>query len=91
MTGRCNVPSTAAAAALNVTVVNETDVGNLRLYAAGGAIPVSSTISVVPGLVRANNAVIPIGSGGRIAVLCTMPTGSKGQTDVVRDVTGYFE
>ena len=91
VTGLCGVPSAAAAVAFNVTVVNETDLGDLRLYPAGGGIPGSSTINFAAGRVRANNAVIPLGTGGSIAVRCDMPPGSAGRTDLVLDVTGYFE
>jgi hypothetical protein len=91
VTGLCGVPSAAAAVAFNVTVVNETGLGDLRLYPAGGGIPGSSTINFAAGRVRANNAVIPLGTGGSIAVRCDMPPGSAGRTDLVLDVTGYFE
>jgi hypothetical protein len=86
--GLCGVPTTARAVAVNVTVVNATSVGNLRLYPAGGAVPLTSTINFIASLTRANNAVIPLGTGGEMAVTCSMPAGS---TDFVLDVTGYFE
>jgi hypothetical protein len=89
--GLCGVPYTAKAVAINVTVVNESDYGNLRLYAAGGALPGASTINFTASKVRANNAVIPLGTGGEIGVRCDMPPGSTGQTDFLFDVTGYFE
>jgi hypothetical protein len=89
--GICGVPATATAVAINVTVVNATDLGNLRLYPAGGAVPASSTINFGVDKVRANNAVIPLGASGEISVRCDMPSGSTGQTDFLFDVTGYFE
>jgi hypothetical protein len=89
--GLCGVPSTARAVALNVTVVGETDLGDLRLYPDGNTLPLASVINFTAGNVRANNAVIPLGQYGRIAVQCDMPPGSTGQTDFVFDVTGYFE
>jgi hypothetical protein len=89
--GICGVPYTAKAVAINVTVVNETDYGNLRLYAAGGSLPGASTINFTAQKVRANNAVIPLGTGGEIGVRCDMPPGSTGRTDFLFDVTGYFE
>ena len=88
--GICGVPSTATAVAINVTVVDETDYGHLRVYPAGGAPPGSSTINFVAGKARANNAVVSLGLGGQISVQCYMPSGSKGQTHFVFDVTGYF-
>jgi len=89
--GECGIPSTATAIAVNVTVVGETDAGDLRVYPAGGTAPSSSTINFVVGKARANNAVIPLGVGGQISVRCDMPTGSKGQADFLFDVTGYFQ
>jgi hypothetical protein len=91
VTGICGIPSTASAVAINVTVVEETDAGDLRLYPAGGAPPSSSTINFAAGKVRANNAITPLGSGGQIAVQCDMPTGSSGQTHFLFDVYGYFQ
>jgi len=41
--------------------------------------------------VRANNAVIPLGTGGQIGVTCDMPAGSTGRTHLVLDVAGYFQ
>jgi hypothetical protein len=84
----CGVPATARSVAVNVAVTNETQRGNLSLYPAGGAAPLSSTINFTPLLTRANNAVIGLGTDGRISVKCSMPAGS---TQFVLDVTGYFE
>jgi hypothetical protein len=39
---------------------------------------------------RANNAVIPLGAGGQIAVYCRMAS-PLAQTHIVLDVVGYFE
>jgi uncharacterized repeat protein (TIGR01451 family) len=88
--GLCGIPSTATAVAINVTVVDETDSGHLRLYPAGGAPPNSSTINFAAGKTRANNAVVPLGVGGQISVGCYMPSGSRGQTHFVFDVNGFF-
>ncbi|HXY42381.1 MAG TPA: kelch repeat-containing protein [Vicinamibacteria bacterium] len=89
--GLCGVPSSARAVALNVTVVDQTDLGDLRIYPDGNTVPLASTINFTPGKVRANNAVIPLGRYGWIAVQCDMPTGSTGQTHFLFDVTGYFQ
>jgi hypothetical protein len=91
VTGICGIPSTASAVALNLTVVGETDSGDLRLYPAGSPVPSSSTINFAVQKVRANNAIIPLGSGGQIAVQCDMPPGSTGHTHFLFDVTGYFQ
>jgi hypothetical protein len=89
--GTCGIPPTARAVALIVTVVDETDFGDLRLYPAGSPVPSSSTINFAVQKVRASNAIIALGSGGQIAVQCDMPPGSTGQTHFLFDVTGYFQ
>jgi hypothetical protein len=86
--GVCGVSPTAKAVALNITVVNATEGGHLTLYPAGSAQPLASTINFRAGIVRANNAVLSIGTGGQISVFCGMPSGT---TDFVLDVMGYFE
>ena len=91
MTGICGIPSPATAVAINVTVVGETDLGDLRLYPAGSAAPSSSTINFAVGKVRANNAIVPLGLGGQVSVRCDMPPASTGHTHFLFDVTGYFQ
>jgi hypothetical protein len=84
------VPADARAVAIVLVTVGPTDGGNLRLYPAGGTTPLASTINFVAGHVRANNAIVPLGLRGRIAVRCDMPVGSSGETQFVLDVYGYF-
>jgi hypothetical protein len=85
--GLCGIPSTASAISVNVTVVDETGPGYLRLYPAGAAAPGTSTINFAPGAVRANNAIVALGVGGQVSVQCGM---SAGRTHFVLDATGYF-
>ena len=89
--GSCGVPPDARSVVFNVTVVNETDLGFLRLYPAGGSTPAASTINFTVNRTRANNAVLALGVGGRIAVRCDMPVGSAGTTHLVLDVYGFFK
>lgn len=89
--GVCGVPATASAVALNVTAVDETDGGDLRLYPAAAPMPLASALNFAAGKVRANNAVVPLGSCGQLAVRNDMPPGSQGSTQVLFDATGYFE
>jgi hypothetical protein len=86
--GICGIPLAASAVAINVTVVNETNLGDLRLYPAGGSVPGASTINFATNKVRANSAIISLGTGGQMAVQCDMASGS---TDFLFDVTGYFQ
>lgn len=91
VSGICLIPSTAKAVAVNVTVVGVTDTGDLRIYPAGSPLPIASTINFALGKVRANNAIIPLGVGGQIAVRCDMAPASTGQTHFLLDVTGYLQ
>lgn len=87
--GRCGVPATAICAALNVTVTDAAAGGNLRVYPAGGEVPGTSTINYSTGQTRANNAIVCLGTGGEISVLCDMP-GPAG-VNLIVDVVGWFE
>jgi len=84
----CQIPSSATAVAINVGIVLPTDIGDLRVYPAGEAPPPTSTINFCAGSIRANNAIVALGPGGRIAVVCDMPSGS---TNMFFDVSGYFQ
>jgi hypothetical protein len=89
--GICGIPTDAVAIAVNVTVVDETDIGDLRLSPGGGSLPSSSTINFTLNKVRANNAIIGLGAGGQITVQCDMAPASTGHTNFLFDVTGYFK
>jgi len=86
--GQCGVPSTAKAVSVNVTVTQPSDPGDLRLYPAGSLPPLASTINYGVGQTRANNAVIKLGTGGAIDVLCDQGAGT---VNFILDVNGYFE
>ncbi|HXY39528.1 MAG TPA: hypothetical protein VEQ10_07660, partial [Vicinamibacteria bacterium] len=90
-TGICNVPSGTVAIAANITVVDETDSGDLLVYPADATAPLASTISFATAKVRANNAIVRLSAGGQFAVRCDMPPSSTGQTHFILDVTGYFK
>jgi hypothetical protein len=87
----CNLPSSARAVALNVTAVNPTDRGNLRLLPAGDPVTMASALNFTAGRTRANNAIVARGLDGQVAVQCDMPAGSTGTTHLVLDVYGYFK
>jgi hypothetical protein len=89
--GSCGLPASARSVALNVTAVNPGAAGNLRLYPAGTAQPLASSLNFARALTRANNGIIALGAGGQITVRCDMPLGSTATTHVVVDVFGYFE
>jgi alpha-tubulin suppressor-like RCC1 family protein len=80
----CGIPSTAAAYALNVTVVPNGPLGYLTLYPTGLPLPVASTLNSLDGRVKANAAIVPAGTSGAVSVYVTSTT------DVILDITGYF-
>lgn len=86
--GRCGVPTTASAVSVNLTVTQPSAQGNLRLRPGGTALPLVSSINYSPGQTRANNAIVPLGEAGDIAVRCTQASGT---VHFILDVNGYFE
>jgi len=87
--GSCGLPAETRAVALNITAIKPGDLGNLRLYPAGGAVPTTSTINFSAGTTRANNAILRVGASG-LAVRCYLPPGSTATVHLVVDVYGYF-
>jgi Calx-beta domain len=85
---KCGLPPNATAVSVNVTVVSPTAPGDLRLFAAGKALPLVSSINYTAGQTRANNAVVSLGDRGWLSVFCEQPSGD---VDLVLDVNGFFE
>ena len=90
VSGLCQVPATAKAVAVNLTAVNPSDMGHLRLFPSGTPLPSTSALNF-SGATRANNAVVALGAGGRLSVLCSMTPGALAGTHLALDVFGYFE
>ena len=82
--GSCDIPATARAYSLNVTVVPDGPLSYLTLWPTGQAQPLVSTLNSWTGKVVANAALVPAGTNDSISVFVTSPT------DVVLDVNGYF-
>lgn len=80
----CNIPTTALAYSLNVTVVPHAPLGYLTLSPTGQARPFVSTLNSPSGKVLANAAIVPAGTNGGIDVFVT------DSTDVILDINGYF-
>jgi PKD repeat protein len=85
--GHCDLPATARAVALNVTVVRPAAAGNLQIFPSGAALPLTSAINYATGQIRANSGVYALGAGGQLDLRCDQ---SAGTADVVLDVYGYF-
>ena len=79
----CNVPTSALAYSLNVTVVPHVGLGYLSVWPAGQAQPVVSTLNS-DGRVKANAAIVQAGTGGGITFF------ASDDTELVIDINGYF-
>lgn len=86
--GRCLVPASARAVAVNLTVTGPTVAGHLTIFQAGGATTTTSAINFAAGQTRGNNAVLTLGAAGDLVVRCAMASGG---VHFILDVTGYFE
>jgi hypothetical protein len=88
--GLCNIPPAARSVAVMLAVVSPGAGGDIRLFPAGIDSPVTSAINFDPGVVRAGNAVIALGTSGQMTALCDM-AGSAATTHFVIDVYGFFQ
>jgi hypothetical protein len=86
LAGRCGVPPTAKAVAVNLTVLDAATPGQLSLLTADG--PISSAISYQAGQPRANNGILPLDASGSIGFSCEQ---NSGGLDLLIDVSGYFQ
>src|ERR1019366_3915567 len=82
--GGCNIPTSAAAYSLNVSVVPQGPLGYLTIWPTGEGQPVVSTMNSVDGRVKADAAIVPAGSNGEVSVYVT------NTSDVILDIDGYF-
>jgi hypothetical protein len=81
----CNIPASATAYSLNVTVLPRTTLGYLTIWPTGESQPVVSTMNSTDGRIKANAAIVPAGgNGGAVSVYVT------NTTDVILDIDGYF-
>ena len=80
----CNIPPTATAYSLNVTVVPTGGLAYLSIWPTGVSQPVVSTLNDFLNTVVANAAIVQAGTSGAISVYVT------DQTHLVLDIDGYF-
>ena len=80
----CGLPANAQAYSLNVTAVPHQGLGYLTTWPTGQTQPLVSTLNSPTGVVTANAAVVPAGTGGAISIYVS------NDSDVVLDVNGYF-
>ena len=79
----CNIPSTAVAYSLNVTVVPSGPLNYLTIWPTGETQPTVSTLNS-DGRVKANAAIVPTGANGGVSVFVS------DATQLVLDIDGYF-
>lgn len=82
--GGCNIPSTASAFSLNITVVPQGPLGYLTIWPTGEDQPIVSTMNSPDGRLKANAAIVPAGYQGDVNVYVT------NTTNVILDIDGYF-
>ena len=80
----CDIPSSAAAYSLNVTVVPITTLGYLTIWPTAEVQPLVSTLNSPDGRIKANAAIVPAGASGAVSVYVT------NTTNVILDIDGYF-
>ncbi|MHB8451493.1 MAG: beta strand repeat-containing protein [Mycobacteriales bacterium] len=84
--GNANVPANAVAVAFNVTAVEPSGNGNLRVFPDNGAAaPTASNINYITGQTVANYDIVALPANGKISI---ETFGSS--VNVLLDVTGYF-
>ncbi len=82
--GGCNIPTSAAAYSLNVTVVPHTTLQYLTIWPTGEAQPYVSTMNSPDGRIKANAAIVSAGTSGAVSIYVT------DTSDVILDIDGYF-
>ncbi|HVR99678.1 MAG TPA: hypothetical protein VMW27_23845, partial [Thermoanaerobaculia bacterium] len=87
--GACGIPATVESLAVNVTLVNPTFSGFLRIYPAGNSAPVASILNFSAGQTRNNNAIVPLNNGSFSAAAAMQ--GPNSTAHLIVDVVGYFE
>jgi hypothetical protein len=79
------IPDNAQSVVVNITLTGADRIGFVTAYPDGQRVPEASNVNIVPGGVRANTAVVKVGTGGRINVLM-----AEASADVIVDVLGSF-
>ncbi len=83
--GVAGIPDNAQSVVVNITLTGADRIGFVTAYPDGQRVPEASNVNIVPGGVRANTAVVKVGTGGRINVLM-----AEASADVIVDVLGSF-
>lgn len=90
-TGRCGVPYSARAVAVNLTVTNPTGQGNLKLWPGNAFEPLVSSVNFGPGATVANNAILGLATDGFGDCAVKPFVSGDGTVHLIVDVVGYFQ
>lgn len=82
--GRGGVPATASAVVVNLTIVDAAGAGNAAVWPAGTGLPGASNVNYVARQTVANQAIVKLGTGGRLSVY------TYSSAHVLLDVAGYY-
>jgi hypothetical protein len=84
--GPSNVPASASAVVMNVTVVDSTAESFLTAYPTGSPRPNASNLNFGPGQIIPNLVTVKVGAGGKVDLATAV-----GSTHVVADLVGYYD
>jgi hypothetical protein len=80
----CDVPSSAEAYSMRMTVVAAGPLGYITAWPVGQPLPLVATLNAPNGGVIGNQAIVPAGTAGAIDLF------ASGNTDLIIDINGYF-
>ena len=83
--GAAGIPRNAQSVVVNITLTGAAGTGFVTAFPSGQPAPDASNVNIVAGGVRANTAVVKVGTDGRISLLM-----SETSADVIVDVLGSF-
>lgn len=83
--GVAGVPRNAQSVVVNITLTGADRTGFVTAFPHGQRVPDASNVNIVAGGVRANTAVVKVGTGGRIGIQM-----AETSSDVIVDVLGSF-
>jgi hypothetical protein len=89
LTGSCGVPADAKALSLNVTVLQPSAGGDLRLFPGDQTPTTATAIHFSAGQTRANNAMLGLAGDGSGAL--NVLNDASGTVHLIIDVNGYFQ
>ncbi|MEA2562535.1 MAG: hypothetical protein QOH06_4039 [Acidobacteriota bacterium] len=82
--GSCGIPADARALAVNITAIDGSTAGYLRVFPSGAPLPTTSNVSFAALQRRASASIVALGVAGEIEAW------SSSAAHLVVDVTGYF-